>query len=269
MNDRSRKFGEGGKAQPGGEDRPESPDAELLAALAAGKAEAFWCLWIRHRKTIHQLCLRETNGHAADAEDALSQVMLKALDRLPRCAEQIMHPEAWLRQLARNLCIDLRRERYRRYETAENWELIAGAEPESDPPLLHVEVESEIQQRIDALPAPLRESFVLHIVQEIPARRVASRLGLSPDNVRKRVQLARIRLRRGLAGSPDGNSDPGPMEKQSPPPIPAKSPRCASLPGEGFPSAAVMRTVCVKLPCGVEQWFMFFPPAHRFRRREK
>ena len=267
MNDRSRKFGEGGKAQPGGEDRPESPDAELLAALAAGKAEAFWCLWIRHRKTIHRLCLRETNGHAADAEDALSQVMLKALDRLPRCAEQIMHPEAWLRQLARNLCIDLRRERYRRYETAKTG-THRRAEPKSDPPLLHVEEESEIQQRIDALPLPCGSHSCFTLSRKSPPGRVASRLGLSPANVRKRVQLARTAFAARLPAAPTATATRR-RRKNIQHLIPANRRRGFQQPGELFSSAAVIRTVWVKLPCGVEQLFHVFPAKAPFRWNEK
>jgi RNA polymerase sigma factor (sigma-70 family) len=199
------------------------------------------------------------NGHSADAEDALSQVMLKALNRLPSSAGKIMHPEAWLHQVARNLCIDLRRERQRRSETAENWKLITLADATSDKSMLRIEAESEIQQRITALPPALRESFVLHIVREIPARRVASQLGLSPANVRKRVQLARARLRRDIESSHDGNGDLRPAEKQPPPVIPAKLSRGQSKPHELFSPALIIRTVCVKLPCGVEQLFHVFP----------
>ena len=92
MNDSSRKFAERGTHRPDGAVGPKPPDAELLAALAAGQAEAFWSLWNRFQKGLRQLCLREMNGHAPDAEDALSQVMIKARDRLPACAGKIILP---------------------------------------------------------------------------------------------------------------------------------------------------------------------------------
>jgi len=153
-----------------------------------------------------------------------------------------MRPEAWFHQVARNLCIDLRRERHRRSETAEDWKIITLVETKSDQSMFRIEAESEseIQQRIATLPPALRESFVLHIVLEIPARRVASQLGLSPANVRKRVQMARARLRRDIESSRNGNGDPGPAEKQPPPVIPAKLPRGQSKPRELFSSALVV-----------------------------
>lgn len=97
-------------------------DKELLTDLGAGNEDAFWCLWTRHEAALRQVCFREMDGHRADAEDALSQVMLKVQDRLPACASEIVHLEGWLRQLARNLCIDLRRQSQRRTAAAENWE---------------------------------------------------------------------------------------------------------------------------------------------------
>ena len=73
MNGNFRKIEGGVTCQPDCEVRPEPPDTELLASLSGGKAEAFWCLWNRHQKGLRRLCLREMNGHAADAEDALSR----------------------------------------------------------------------------------------------------------------------------------------------------------------------------------------------------
>jgi len=244
--------------QPEGKVRPEPPDAELLASICDGKTEVFWRLWNRHQTGLRRLCLRKMDGNVADAEDALSQVMIKALDRLPASAGKIISLEAWLHGLAKNLCIDLRRERHRRSEIAESWKITTLAEPKTSQSLLRFEVESEIQQRITALPPPLRESFVLHIVRDIPVKEVATQLGLSSANVRKRVQLARARLRRNIESSRD-DSGVGPGDKPSPPAVPAKPPRHQSQPRELFSSALVIRTACVKLPCGVEQLLHVFP----------
>ena len=260
MSNCSKKHKEHGKDQPDGGVGLEPPDAMLLTTLGAGHSEAFWGLWERHNKSLRQLCLRLMDGHASDAEDALSQVMLKALDRLPSCAGKITHLEAWLHRLARNLCIDLRRERHRRTEIGESWKLATLAEPISHQPTLHGEEESVLQQQIAAMPVPLREPFVLHIVREIPVKEVASQLGLTPANVRKRVQLARANLRREIADSHAGDGNPPPAEKHPANVTPARlPPRQSNKPVELFSSAAFIRTVRVKLPCGVEQLFHVFP----------
>jgi len=260
MNDSSKKLKERGKYQPDGGIGSEPPDAVLLTAIGAGSSEAFWCLWGRHQKSLRQLCLRLMDGHASDAEDALSQVMLKALGRLPSCAGKITHLEAWLHRLARNQCIDLRRERHRRTEIGESWKLATLEEPISSQPRLPDEEELVIQQQIAALPLPLREPFMLHIVHEIPVKEVASQLGLTPANVRKRVQLARARLRRDMADRRAGDGNPQPPQKHQPGATPTKPPpRQSNQPVELFSTAAFIRTVRVKLPCGVAQLFHVFP----------
>lgn len=233
-------------------------DKELLADLTAGKAEAFWCLWIRHEAALRQVCLREMDGHRADAEDALSQVMLKAQDRLPACAGDIIHLEAWLRQLARNLCLDLRRQSQRRVAAAESWVNDPLAEDQCEPPPPPVEAESDIHQWIAALPPPLREPFKLHVVLEIPAKEVAAKLGLTPANVRKRVQLARGQLRRDLGGRRQGHGDRVRPTFASQPAARIEPARPPAARWELFAAAAVLRTVRVKRSCGVEELFHAF-----------
>lgn len=228
-------------------------DAELLASLSGNAAETFWCLWNRYQGTLHQVCLREMDGHAADAEDALSQVMLKTLDRLPAYALEIRHLKAWLLQMTRNLCLDLRRKQQHQSETAENWKIITLTEPQNEPPMVYAERDSEILLRIATLPPRLREPLELYIVQEIPVKQVAAQLGLSPANVRKRVQLARAQLRRQMDGHPATNSA-------------GKKPR-RSVAGNAAPGPSaelgecrpvVIGTVRVKLSCGMEDLFHVF-----------
>lgn len=233
---------------------PRQPtDAELLAALTGDAEETFWCLWHRHQASLHQVCLQEMNGHAADAEDALSQVMLKTLACLPAHALEIRHLKAWLQQMTRNFCMDLRRKQQHQSEIAENWKLIALTEPKHEPPMVHAERDAEIQQQIAALPATLREPFELHIVQEIPAKQVAAQLGLSAANVRKRVQLARARLR-GQIKSRLAEKPADAAQTR----LPGREAVSGGSIELGECSPAVIRTVRVNLACGVEELFHVF-----------
>jgi RNA polymerase sigma factor (sigma-70 family) len=209
------------------------------------------------------------NGHAFDAEDALSEVMLRARDRLPSCAGEIANLEAWLHRLARNLCIDLRRKRLRRFEAVEDWSDPAAEAAEAEPAMRQAEMKAEIQKRIAALPPDLRETFDLHAVQGISSQEVALQLGTSPANVRKRVQLARARLQRAVAAGRADRDGPDLATNSPAPAAPAGSVRCAPKGWVDFPPAAALCTACVKLPCGVEHLFHVFPnraPLARGRR---
>jgi RNA polymerase sigma-70 factor (ECF subfamily) len=259
--DLPKELGEKGKFEAridGGADRDPS-DAALLSVLAGGDEAAFWRLWNRYRVGLGRICRRKMGGNLADAEDVLSQVMLKALDRLPAYGGRIVCLEAWLHQLARNMCVDLWRERRQRLETAENWKAVVLADAGSGQRISLDEVAKEIQERIAALPASLREPLVLHLVREIPSKEVASQLGLSPANVRKRVQSACAWLRSEMANGRAGNYETGTAKTHpSLPALAIRAPR-RSEPWGHFPSAGIICTVNVRLPCGVEQLFHVFP----------
>jgi len=249
----------------------EASDAELLSSLAEGREESFWQLWSRYRKGLAQICLRKMGGNVQDAEDILSQVMLRALDRLPSCARRIARLEPWLHQLARNLCIDLWRERRRRYEIAECWRATVVGDAEDEPSIPQIDERCEMHQRIAALPPSLRDPLVLHVVQEISSRQVASQLGLSPANVRKRVQQACERLRGEVRNCSAGNLGRMPAKVMSETGTLMEPPRPSAKWTGFFPPAGSVCTACVRLPCGVEQLFHVFleKAAHAPARRIK
>jgi tetratricopeptide (TPR) repeat protein len=75
------------------------------------------------------------------------------------------------------------------------------------------------------------------------------------------VQLARARLRRDIEIDRADNRDSKPVEKQAlaTPATRRRPSEPQSKPSECFPVAAFIRTVRVKLPCGVEQLFHVYP----------
>ena len=67
----------------------------------------FWQLWQEMQDQLYRCCLRLMNFNSTDAEDALSQAMLKAREKVLRYAGKIRNLKAWLMQVTRNLCIDI------------------------------------------------------------------------------------------------------------------------------------------------------------------
>jgi RNA polymerase sigma factor (sigma-70 family) len=180
-------------------------EQRLLAAVGQGDGSAFWALWEQHRNYLSQLCLRAMHGNRADAEDALSQAMMKAWDRLPAHAGEVGNPRAWLGQLTRNLCTDLHRERQRTHRLMSRLEVVAES-AHAAPGRPEVPLEgsastpnprSNWRPLIAGLPVRLRQPFLLRFVRGWPYERIALRLALSTGNVRKRIQQARALLREG------------------------------------------------------------------------
>lgn len=159
----------------------------------------FWSMWLRYEDELHRCCLRWMEN-SVDAEDALSAAMLKAKAKL-EAQGAVRNERAWLRQLAKNLCMDLHRQRGRRAVGCEDLEEVAPDWGQEGPVdcLLQEEFMAFCGGAIAALPPKLREVMVLWVEEDCSYGEIGERLGLSDANVRKRVSQARGILRRRLA----------------------------------------------------------------------
>ena len=139
--------------------------------------------WLRHRL-----------GSAADAEDLLQDVFLKAMRQGERfCA--ITNARAWLYEVARNTLADRLRLARNTVELPEN-----------------LSAETEEVAAVDSLAACLprvlaelnpedREAITLCDLERLPQEEYARRKGLSLPGAKSRVQRARKRLREQLTQS--------------------------------------------------------------------
>lgn len=145
-------------------------------------------------------------GNYHDAEDALTQAMLKAWNQWKKCANKIIYPKAWLARIIYNFCMDVHRKRKREATGIENIDDIKFAHhqafasrvefPESN--ILNLEMRAYLRYRIESLPDRLRHPFILHCCQEKSYKDIAKQLALSEENVRKRIQEARKILQKQL-----------------------------------------------------------------------
>lgn len=72
-------------------------------------------------------------GNVENAEDAFSQVMLKAWEQLFVHADRVTHLQAWLMRFAYNVCMDIHRAKNRQAITLENIEEFAETNIAVDP----------------------------------------------------------------------------------------------------------------------------------------
>lgn len=185
---------------------PEDVDeGRALKEIASGDPTAFWSIWDSHRTHLYKLCLRHMKGVPEDAEDLLSTIMLRALDRLPAYASRITCVRAWLTRLAQNLCLDVHRGRrrttnkLRRFEEGVESGGLVAASTSPEQILFYREIVNHLIRMIDNLPERLREPFILRFWHDMSYVEIAAHLDLSEPNVRKRIQQARDQLGQGLA----------------------------------------------------------------------
>jgi RNA polymerase sigma factor (sigma-70 family) len=187
----------------------------LLGRLSHVDFATFYGIWEPYYPYLFKLCLRQMGGIREDAEDALCRAMLKAWERWPHHAHKIRHVKAWLVRLTLNLCTDIVREHKRQARIFENIDEMSAsrqelmASPETpEEVLLRYELSFYLRGLIAALPPKLRDPFIMHFIHEMSYIDISAQLGLSTDNIRKRIQQARTILRNGLSKYDSGNPDP-------------------------------------------------------------
>ncbi|NEP59511.1 MAG: sigma-70 family RNA polymerase sigma factor [Symploca sp. SIO2G7] len=173
----------------------------------SGLTSVFWQQWTEYQDQLYRCCLKLMNSNPTDAEDALSQAMLKAWEKVQKYAGKIDNLKAWLFKLTSNLCIDIIRARSKGAVGVESIEWVGNTEeigigstvasPEIC--LERQEKSTEIQQAIANLPETLRDTFILHFYQELTHTEIAQRQGISYYNVCRRIYRARKQLKEKLS----------------------------------------------------------------------
>jgi len=167
----------------------------------------FWQVWCDYRDRLYRCCLRLMNSNQADAEDALSEAMLKALNMVRKFAGKIANLPAWLMTLTRNLCLDLIGKRSQGAVGVDDIEWVgdsgemgvASAVELPEQVLERDERSVVIRRAIASLPERMRETFILHYYEELSYQEIVERQGISKDCVYKRISQARKKLKENLS----------------------------------------------------------------------
>lgn len=170
-----------------------TPDLDLVARCRAGDSEAFAELYRQHATRLFHLTLRMA-GSADDAEDLLQDVFLQAHRKLGAFRGE-SSLGTWLYRLATNLCLDyLRSRQVKMGRLTGSLDDDGAAEPAS-PPLTTPIDRMALDQAIAELPPGCRAAFVLHDIEGLDHREVASLLGVSEGTSKSQLHKARMKLR--------------------------------------------------------------------------
>jgi len=155
--------------------------------MVSGPPRTFGELIERHELEIFRYALRLT-GRRADADDVFQETFLAAFRAWP--PPRRGNERAWLYRIATNKAIDNGR-RSRRLVSVEDLRLAA---PERDGVTT-----LDLAAAIRALPTGQRAAFVLHRVEGLPHREVATALGCSEEAARARVHEATKKVKEAMA----------------------------------------------------------------------
>jgi RNA polymerase sigma-70 factor (ECF subfamily) len=168
-------------------------DRDLVARVLEGREEsAFRLLYSRHTPSLYAIAMRLT-GESADAEDAVHDVWVRALDALGRF-EWRSSLRTWLTSILLNRIRELDRDE--RLVAIVDEESIAAPErlelPRNVEPM-------DLEAAIRSLPPGYRRVLVLHDIEGFTHDDIASLLDVSPGTSKSQLAHARQRLRRLLS----------------------------------------------------------------------
>ncbi|WP_050549234.1 sigma-70 family RNA polymerase sigma factor [Pseudomonas sp. GM33] len=131
------------------------------------------------------------NGHeAAD----IAQASVERFLMLPE-EQEVRSPAGLLRQIARNMKIDMARHRQRlpmeSLESRADADFLPGLSHDFDPERIFLGQErvALLSQAVDSMPARCREAFILSRIDGLAHHEVATGMGISPSMVEKHVAL--------------------------------------------------------------------------------
>ena len=162
-------------------------ERERVQRAQQGETEALRPILKRYGPVLFSGIILPRLGNEADAEDVLKDTMMTAIDRIQSFRWQGRSIYYWMRQIALNKIIDLHRKRQRgdRLVSALSREADAAPSgpPRADEALIAAEERrinrARIQDTLQAIHPRYAEAIRLRLVEELPRKDCAARLGVS------------------------------------------------------------------------------------------
>jgi RNA polymerase sigma-70 factor (ECF subfamily) len=174
----------------------DGSDGALMARVAAGDAESFTRLVMRHTPMVHAIAWRML-GDAAEAEDVVQETFAKAWVNARGWTPAGGGLGAWLRRISTNSCLDrLRRPRFISDEALPER---ADEAPQADLVIDGERRRAAIAASIQALPERQRAAIVLTYYEGVSNAEAASILGIGVKALESLLVRARQALTRSLA----------------------------------------------------------------------
>lgn len=169
----------------------ETDDWTLVLETQRGRNAAFDELVRRHAGEAFRFSMRLT-GNAADADDLSQEGFERAFRSMDRFRGASTF-RSWLFAILVNCHRDALRRRQRRSGRPE----VTPAEvPEASGGV--AELKAAVDEKIERLPARQREVLTLHLEGKMDYGQIAAALGISRDDVKVNLSLARRRMREEL-----------------------------------------------------------------------
>jgi RNA polymerase sigma-70 factor (ECF subfamily) len=171
-------------------------DEQLIAAISAGRMEAFEALYARYGQRAYRIALSICQD-IGDAQEAVQDAFLAVWQTGSSFSQQRGSPAAWLLSIVRHRSIDITRRDGRhatRRASADTLETMAAIAETSDVALRN-ESERELRDSLARLPPAQQEVISLAFFGQLSHSEVARALDLPAGTVKGRMRLGMNKLR--------------------------------------------------------------------------
>lgn len=182
----------------------ETDDKILVKRVQDGDPLAYRDLVERYQRRVLSVAFGVL-GNYSDAEDVTQDALVKAYKSISKFRGQSSF-YTWIYRITINLCIDLKRKRYRHVETgigdenvidairAENADVYMGKISGPDEKYSQTELRAELQKAIASLSDEHRAVIVLREVEGLSYEEMSEAIGCSKGTVMSRLFHARKKL---------------------------------------------------------------------------
>ena len=180
-------------------------DEARLIAQARSDPDAFIQLYRRHYDAIFRYCAHRLFERQA-AEDATSEVFLKAVEHFARFKGDASHFRGWLYRIAGNVANDHLRKTARRQRLLErasrehNIRIVGGASAVESPN----DKLAMLREAVLSLKPRYQTIITLRFFENMKSTEIAELLGRSAGTVRSQLKRALVELRKRLHHSNGG-----------------------------------------------------------------
>jgi RNA polymerase sigma-70 factor (ECF subfamily) len=155
----------------------------------------------QHKDEVYRQMLRAC-GNREDAEDVLVEALVRAHRHLGQLRDAGAF-RAWLAQIARRVCWQLKQREalqplLQLSVVEEEGHQIPSGEPPLEQQIALRQMSSLLHEAVDNLSEEYRSVYLLRDLEDVPAKEVAKRLGISVAAVKSRLHRARESVRNAL-----------------------------------------------------------------------
>ncbi|MBD1929889.1 sigma-70 family RNA polymerase sigma factor [Trichocoleus sp. FACHB-90] len=166
-------------------------DANLIKRCKEGDTQSFRQLYLRHqqrvRSTLYQLC------GTSSLDDLVQEVFLRVWKGLPKLRETSQF-STWLYRISWNVASDQRRQFAQAHSQRQTLTNSLPVE-QSAPDLMHLHYQDIVQRGLNELSFDHRAVLVLHDLEDVPQKEVATILSIPVGTVKSRLFHARTLMR--------------------------------------------------------------------------